>query len=284
MPLLDDVAVTVLATSLLFGCSGSESEAGAGGSSGTTGADGGADAEVAADAPADTLDSGLNGSHEIICGAAACATASEVCCVKGESAWCEPRPDASIECTAPDGGLASTYYCDDSLDCAPGNLCCSNPNSYITECVPPESCKGVERCQPGSSCVSQNAACVFNLEKQVYGLCKNPSPEVWCNGITCPGAAACCGVGTQQVFSCQAWDDCADQDGNIYECIFPSNCGAGMQCCGAAGYLINASRCFFECPDQLPDILCLNNGDCPTALPNCTEAPEYFAGVRRCTK
>jgi hypothetical protein len=265
---------------------------------------------VVAQAPGATLVGGVSVTPErgdppsqqtggIACGATRCATGSQICCgFSGEQVCAKRYPDdpkvASLEerfsrqieaCSAAlktDYSLDQLSYCDDSADCASGQVCCANQlwgGAGFAECrtLPSDGrspCEFNELCDAGKPCVLPATECVD-------GTCRRSGRKLACGAETCSAPKALCCV-QQGKPSCTAPSACKVQEGHFgAACRGPADCPKGEWCCEGVG----ASYCASECINAAT--VCESVRDCPpdyagVRLKGCSPDPEAPLPLKIC--
>ena len=265
----------------------------------------------------------------VACQSAACSAPSEVCCsaaVQGTPVtWCASsdawrgKPDyagadgagiafqAHAACLASqpagvrdavEAGSVAAAACDDSSDCAAGEVCCAEllgdtitvtrcvpPGEVGTTCYSPELCRrgtcrtGDTSCRVGPGCEPNDSAC--------HGLCENTSVAVPCGGSSCSGASGlCCMEGDKGSCVASASDCSVDvaKHRAAWPCTTDAHCGSGMTCCVVQAGMRGAS-CRFVCNGPLDAAACTKDGDCarhPGGAQACNPVAEGPPGAKAC--
>lgn len=268
---------------------------------GTAGMRGGTD-KLATVGPAGTGAVGIFGS--IQCGNTSCNAATHTCCTWGlNSGQCIDRldmPEGSFDlefqtplyesCEQRSGAttaLTGIFLCDDSADCAKGQVCCEQSlgggvalnvclsNSQTGQAV----CDYHERCT-GETCRTTGTHCVKNE-------CRLANVSLKCAGKRCTSSAPFCCQRKQGVPpTCES--NCEEVDTNDhaweFECATSRDCPPGALCQGKlfgsyCGTLLDVANAM---------ILCESNADCPRDAcvgvrddtpPNCVHSQySWFKG------
>ncbi|MBI4705224.1 MAG: hypothetical protein HY744_29300 [Deltaproteobacteria bacterium] len=217
------------------------------------------------------------------CGASTCKAGAEACCAFGNDVGCAPatpgnsEPDLlkqSQQCmdrVKSDVSLSRLARCDDSGDCAAGEMSCRAAalgDADVSVCAPPQAggkaCAIAERCVSEVPCRTPGTSCV-------EGQCRLPGkPD--CLGQSCTGSAPlCCGkFDWQGKPSCQAAASCP-QGGSLYECFTPGDCPNGTTCQSHA----TGTACMGEIDLTGRAVVCAKDADCPKNA--CAASPKNRA-------
>ena len=220
-----------------------------------------------------------NASTNIIaCGKQACNATSEICCGFSDVFGCAPRMPV-VESNLIEDRLASNLdsckksvkseysfdtliFCDDSTDCAEGQVCCSQwlwSGASLLACIP-ASATGESVCDYGERCAADS--CMTRDTKCRDGECRLASAKVKCAGVVCADdAPVCCLRDMEGLPKCERACKAADEDSRAveYECSGPAGCPPGTTC--QAGLF--GSYCAKEIDSANAVILCESQSDCP---------------------
>jgi hypothetical protein len=150
--------------------------------------------------------------------------------------------------------LSEISRCDESADCAQGEVCCSmflfggaSASLCVRAPAPDESpCDFAERCYPGSPCATRGARCVA-------GYCEKPVANLPCGDAVCSGEkSVCCGDPPR----CAPSAECEDRG---LRCARPSDCLPGNHC----QLTMMGTRCTGMLNLANARVVCESDSDCP---------------------
>ncbi len=247
----------------------------------------------------------------IRCGEQYCRVGEHVCCTAGGSERAQLRGDepyaycANSSCWAEapadlpsrDDVSFFEWGCDDSSDCAAGQLCCVTPRG--AQCR--SSCFDDVVCQLGSCganarCVNQ-AHCLHRRHPFCHsaGICRGSRAQVQCGDHTCSGDfPICCESVDTTVMNrpapastarCAGGLQCPrDMVHGAWECDDNADCAGGV-CCVAL--VVRGSSCRRVCDAMASAALCDKDEDCRSQGPDLScrplERPPLANGNTRMT-
>lgn len=239
------------------------------------------------------------------CGAGTCAAGSEVCCaVEGADAACAAAPadlpkanDAafpkvfSVCIPSPkqgEGYSGAFSLCDDSTDCAGGEVCCeaafdSEMGPALRRCTADRgACAAPEICREGT-CATAGTTC----SDAEAGQCRPGGVKMTCGAQTCSGATPVCYAGQKSdgkgyETHCGTVGKRPASDGAMlfaYECASNEDCPSGTQC-GGSGNGDMGTMCVGWVDYGSTAVACRTQADCkdvtlpwdPKAKMKCTKA------------
>lgn len=244
-------------------------------------------------------------TNRIRCGDAVCDAATHVCCGFSSDYGCAKRVPIGTgkvdqEKAAPliescEQSVESQYsfdtliLCDDSTDCADGQVCCSQwlwSGAALLACVPSSAsgelvCDFNERCE-GETCRTADTHCV-------KGECRRKDVHVSCAGKRCGGSApTCCHHVLDAAPTCESKCEPRNEDDRVaeFECSDSSHCPPGATC--QSGMFGSYCATLIDGANAL--VLCASDGDCRRdgcawlgiqKPPKCVEGPK--PGFRVCS-
>lgn len=205
-------------------------------------------------------DAGEAAKGRTACGSSTCAAGSEVCCaVEGSAARCAPAPaglpkanDAAfpkvfstcIPSPKPGEGYSGAFsLCDDSADCAAGEICCeaafdAEMGPALRRCTADRgTCAAAELCREGT-CATAGTTC----SDAEAGQCRPTGVKMACGALTCSGETPVCYAGPKTDGN-KGWETHCSKVGKrphsetamlfAYECASNGDCPPGTQCGGS---------------------------------------------------
>ncbi len=221
------------------------------------------------------------------CGTGTCVAGTEVCCVvEGAPAACAPTPaglPAENDAAFPkvfsacipnpkqgEGYSGSFSLCDDSADCASGEVCCEAAFDSFMEpslrrcaanrgaCAAPEICRDGTCATPGTACSDAGA-----------GQCRPAGVKMTCGADTCGGATPVCYAGPKA--SGKGYDtkcgkvgrrpEGEDAPTTAYECASNKDCPQGTMC-GGSGNGEMGTLCVASVDYGSTAVACRSQADC----------------------
>lgn len=203
----------------------------------------------------------------------------EVCCQDGAGRHC--IPDREEKACLERGGTVS--HCDETSDCAKGELCCAGrvepSDAVLAACVTPARCDrpwdrpggygipAAEVCRRGGTCGRPDDVCIDDTTSVVFNLsggrCVSSRARVACGeGRDCPADRPWCYWNEQlrrgECIPRGAW---MYEDG-VLACDGTADCNDGAVCCG--GGSMTTSYCGHGCDPELAYAprLCRALADC----------------------
>jgi hypothetical protein len=211
------------------------------------------------------------GAATIACGKSACDAATQVCCDLDELAACAERilpvhgEDAGKRYAAQIAACGeeahSVRLCDDSSDCEPGSVCCSDSiggGASLVYCKPlPEDgaspCQWREVCNAGAPCGLPDSICRD-------GSCVREAALIGCGHAgKCQANEAVCCQRQSAAPACTTESECLGT-GRMIGCAGPRSCLRGERCCESA----MGAYCAGECINAR--VVCDTAKDCEPAL------------------
>lgn len=221
------------------------------------------------------------------CGTGTCAAGAEICCeVEGAPTTCAPAPAAlpaendaaypkvftSCIPVSKDGeGHGGAFsLCDDSADCASGEVCCeaafdSDMGPSLRRCTANRgACAGPELCRE-STCATAGTAC----SDTGAGQCRPAGVKMTCGAETCSGATPVCYAAMKS--SGKGYDTKCGKVGKrpegddapttAYECASNKDCPAGTVC-GGSGNGEMGTLCVGFVDYGMTAVACRTQADC----------------------
>jgi hypothetical protein len=169
--------------------------------------------------------------------------------------------------------------CDDSSDCAKGEVCCLEEESggALLLCKPLgksswNDCAVAEACRPEAACVTPGTRCEdFTCQGT------RPKKKIACGAATCDDSARICCLPPTHT-ACGVPAKCADHPNDCYlhaqylECLEPKHCPAHQSC---TTYVDGSTFCEVGSPQGA--IVCASNADCHRLRASgkrCRQAPD----------
>ncbi|MBK7579614.1 MAG: hypothetical protein IPI67_05335 [Myxococcales bacterium] len=215
-------------------------------------------------------------SERFRCGLASCQAAKETCCLAGNEGVCfasspddapkgkvgylKTQFDACNAASLPHGySLSGIERCDESIDCAKGEICCDQflfSGATISECVAskpaaPTPCEYGERCIESATCRLAGTSCV-------EGYCRKLVAKLRCDQAPCADGEVCCGspLGCRASAACEGY--------HRVRCNTDGDCVKGQRCF-VSGY---GSDCIALLQDPLSQqLVCRRDADCKFPCP-----------------
>jgi hypothetical protein len=197
----------------------------------------------------------------------------QLCCAGTETRCVPKSPSTLAACIAE---RATAIECDESSDCAAGELCCHgviyDKEANYVACKRPAACAiplsrpgsfpipGSELCARGGSCRDKRLACVDDPQMPSGGTCMSAVGNVACGdqGRCPPDRPWCLWDPPTRTATCIPRGPWQIEDG-VHQCDGPEDC-VGKPCCTANG----RSFCSMDCTEafRFAAELCHKDADC----------------------